>query len=290
MQPLDWAATITVIVLWAFNFVVAKIGVTQFPPLLFLALRFALVALLLAPYLRRPLPPWRGMITLSIVLGGLHFGLLFAGLRGVDAGPAAVAIQLSIPFSSLLALFIYGEQLRPAQVAGLAIAFAGVYVMGGEPASQVSAPHLIMVVGGALAWAVANVVIKRLGPLDPMVINAWFGALTAPQMLIASLVLERGQLAAIAGADRFGWAAVVYTAVAASIVAYGLWYRLIRAHPVNRVVPPTLLAPVLAMGFAAWLLEEPLTARTVGGGLLTLGGVAMVQFMGRRATATRSPP
>jgi O-acetylserine/cysteine efflux transporter len=65
----------------------------------------------------------------------------------------------------------------------------------------------------------------------------------------------------------------------ASITAYGLWYYLIEKYAVNRVVPLTLLAPVLAVVFAVILLSEPVGARLVTGGLITLMGVAMIQFL-----------
>ncbi|MCU0838065.1 MAG: EamA family transporter, partial [Rhodospirillales bacterium] len=68
-------------------------------------------------------------------------------------------------------------------------------------------------------------------------------------------------------------------AVGASITAYGLWYYLIEKHEMNRVVPFTLLAPVLAVLLAALLLDEPLTVATVAGAIITTLGVAMIQFL-----------
>ena len=50
LSALDWAAALAVVLIWALNFIVGKIGVMQLPPLLLMALRFALVAALLAPF------------------------------------------------------------------------------------------------------------------------------------------------------------------------------------------------------------------------------------------------
>jgi O-acetylserine/cysteine efflux transporter len=101
----------------------------------------------------------------------------------------------------------------------------------------------------------------------------------APQLFAISGLLESDQLRAIAEAGWRGWGAVVYMAVGASIIAYGLWYSLLGKYEVNRVVPLTLLAPVLAVCLAALLLEEPLTFNTVIGGAVTIIGVAMIQFL-----------
>jgi O-acetylserine/cysteine efflux transporter len=279
MKPLDWGAAFVVILIWAFNFVAGKVGVTQLPPLFLLGLRFGLVALLLVRFLRAPRKPWRQIVVLSIVLGGLHFGLMFTGLGGVDAGPAAIAIQLTVPFSAILAWIVYGERMGILQVAGLVIAFVGVYTLAGEPATNPSIPHFLMVVGGAFAWSVANILIKRLGTINGFVLNAWIAALATPQLFLASMLSESGQLEALAATDWRAWGAIVYMAVGASITAYGLWYYLIGKYEVNRLVPLMLLSPVLAVLLAALFLGEPLTSRIVFGGAITLAGVAMIELL-----------
>jgi O-acetylserine/cysteine efflux transporter len=279
MRPLDWAAALAVIVIWGLNFVVAKIGVAQIPPLTIVAVRFALVAALLAPFLRPLGRSWPLVVAVSVVLGGLHFGLMFSGLRGVDAGPAAIAIQLTAPFSAILAAIFYRERMGPWQMLGMGIAFAGVYVLAGAPAMTPSIPHLLLVVAAAFAWALANILIKRLRGINVFVLNAWVALLALPQLILASVLLEHGQLQALAAADWRGWGAILYMAVGASITAYGLWYYLLGKYEVNRIVPLTLLSPVLAVIFAALILDEPLNGRIVFGGLLTLAGVAMIQFL-----------
>lgn len=290
MKPLDFAAALAVILIWALNFVVAKVAVTQIPPNLLLALRFGLVAVLLARFLRPPGKPWKLIVALSVVLGGLHFGLLFFGLKGVDAGLAAIAIQLTVPFSLLLATIFYRERPGLLQYVGIAVAFVGVYMLGGDPTATPSIPHLLMVVTAALAWAFANIIIKRIGDINVFVLNAWIAVFALPQFVVASLLLEHGQWAALAAADWRGWGGVVFMAVGASIIAYGIWYYLIRKYEMQRVVPLMLLAPVLAVFLAVLMLDEPLTARIVLGGMVTLAGVAMIQFLRPPPRPPAPPP
>lgn len=276
----DWSAASVVVLIWAMNFVIGKVGVQELPPLLLMGLRFTLVAALLFPFLR---PPGRGrwplIAALAVVLGCLHFGLLFVGLSGVSAGPAAIAIQLTVPFSAVLAAIFYRERLGPWQLVGMGVAFAGIWLLTGEPAHAPNMAHLLMVVIAAFSWSVANVLIKRLGPINVFTLNGWLAVLTAPLLLVASALLEHGQLAALSAADWRAWGAIVYMAVGASVVAYGLWYYLIEKHEMNRIVPLTLLAPVLAVFLAALLLDEPLTTMLLIGGAVTLTGVAMIQFL-----------
>jgi O-acetylserine/cysteine efflux transporter len=266
--------------LWAFNFIAGKVGVGELPPLLLIGLRFALVAVLLAPFLRPLGARLRPVALLSFSFGVLHFGPLFVGLQGIDAGSAAIAGQLTVPFAALLAWLFYRETLGRWQMIGMAVAFAGVYwLAGGASQSGVSLPHFALVVFGAFSWALATILIKKLGPINVFQLNAWIALLAAPQLLIASALLERGHLASMREASWLGWGSIVYMAVAASIVAYGMWYYLIEKYEVNRVVPLTLLAPVLAVVLAVLLLNEPLDLRVAAGGAVTLAGVAMMQFL-----------
>lgn len=289
LRPADALAAWFVVLIWALNFIAGKIGLRDLPPLLMLTLRFVLVAVLLLPFLSRaPRRSWPLIALLSVVLGVCHFGLMFVGLAGVDAGPAAIAIQMAIPFSAVLGVIVFGERLGLGQAAGLGLAFAGVYLLAGESARPLSVVHLLIVVAAAFAWAVANVVIKRLGRIDVFALNGWVALLAAPQLLVLSLLLETGQRQAIAAASWTAFAAIGYMAVCSSIIAYGLWYYLVGRYPMNRVVPLTLLSPVMAVFFAVLLLDEPLTMATVFGGVLTLGGVALIEVL-RPASVEAEP-
>ncbi len=279
MSLVDLAATLLVVVIWAFNFVAGKIGLSEFPPLLMLGLRFVVAGVLLAPFLRLPLRRWPLVVLIGVVLGGLHFGLVFSGLQGVHAGPAAIAGQLTVPFSAVLAWMVYGERMGWLQFAGMLIAFVGVYVLAGDPTQRPDPFYFLLVVLGAFAWAVANILIKKLGRISPFVLNAWVAAIGAPILFAASALIEEGQLQAIASAGWRGWGTVLFMAVGASITAYGLWYHLIGKHQLNRIVPLTLLAPVLAVVLAVWILGEPITPRVVAGAVITILGVAMIQFL-----------
>jgi O-acetylserine/cysteine efflux transporter len=290
MTLLDATLAFVVVIVWAVNFIAAKIGVEQLPPLLMTGMRFALVALLLSPFLKPQGGRWGLIVALSTVFGIFHFGPLFVGISGIDASLAAIAIQLTIPFSAILAAIVFGEKMGIRQIAGVAVAFGGVYLLtGGDgTAAAPSLPHFMLVVFAAFAWSVANILIKRLGRISPFTLNAWIALLAAPQLFLASAILESGQGSAVATADWRAWAAIAYMAVGASITAYGLWYYLVRKYDLNRIVPLTLLSPVLAVGIAAALLDEPLTARIVLGGVLTIAGVAMIQFL--RPPPSAAPP
>src|SRR6185312_1896360 len=134
-------------------------------PLFFLALRFLAIALLLVPFVKRPTRQQLGPIAaISVFLGGLNFGLFYVGLGLGSGSLSAVAYQLATPFTVLLA-------------------------------------WLLLVVGAAFAFAVSNVLTKRYGPFDPLMLMGWSSLLTVPQVMLMSLLIEHGQLASLVTAD-----------------------------------------------------------------------------------------
>src|SRR3546814_8391915 len=86
-------------VLGGVNFAVAKVGLEQLPPMLFMALRFALVAILLLPFAKRPECQWGAVFAIAVTLGLLHFSFMFPGPKTVDTGTASIAIPLQVPFA-----------------------------------------------------------------------------------------------------------------------------------------------------------------------------------------------
>ena len=283
MRPLDWAATFLVVLIWGLNFVVIKTGVREFTPLFLTGIRFTAVAILLIPFFRPPKEKLLGILLLSTIMGVGHFGLLVLGLSRLDAASAGIAIQLGVPFSSMLAAIFFQDRLGRVQCLGMALAFGGVVMLAGEPAQPELAP-LFTVVAAALGWAVANVVIKRLQPVHPLALNGCMALFAAPQLLILSVLFESGHVASLINAGWRGWGAVGYTTLAASLTAYTLWYHLMGKYPMNRLVPLTLLVPAIAIAGGVMILGEPLTMEKFVGGLLTIMGVAVIQvpFAGQK--------
>lgn len=279
----DRAIGLLVIVIWGLNFIAVKAGTIELPPLLLTGLRFSTVALLSLPFSPRLPSQWRLILLLSALMGGCHFGLLFVSVAGLDVPTAAIVGQLAVPFSALVARFFYRERLGWRGAAGLALSFGGVVLVVGEP-QHASPWSIVLGIFSAAAWAFSMVVIKRIGPISPMALNGWMALFAAPLLICLSLLFEDGQVRAIAQARWLGWGAVAYTAMLATMTGYTLWYRLLARYPINRVVPMTLLGPVVAV-IAGYLLFGGLFGWSkILGGAATLAGVAVLQL---RPAATR---
>lgn len=288
MSPADWVGALAVAVLWGGNVIAVKVAVETLPPFLLMGIRFSIVALLLAPFFRPRRAQVPGLLALALVLGVGHFGLMFLAISGMDAATAAVAVQMTIPFSALLAWLVYREALGWARTLGVGLAFAGILLLAGEPHATGLWPLAVMAVS-TLCWAVSNVMIKRVGLIDPLTINGWVALFAAPVLFVCSALFEQGQAEAIAATGLVGWAGLAYTVIGASLIAYTLWYWLVRRHSLNRIVPFTLLGPAVGITGGVLLLGEPLTWQKLVGGLLTVGGVAAVQMWSGKRKGQAEP-
>ena len=271
---------------WAFNFVAGKAGVERFQPLLFTALRFSVLLLALLPFLRWLPGRMRGVLGVGLTLGVGHFSLIFLGLKASgDIASVAIASQLYVPFSALLAAIWLGETLDGPRWAGLALAFGGVLVIGFDPMVFRHLDALLLIVAGAAVMAVATIQMRRLHQVGVFALQAWIALCAAPALTLLSLLFERDQWAALQAATALEWAAPVYSALGASLLGHGIVYHLLGRYPVGVTTPLLLLTPVLAVLFGVWFWGDRLTWKLILGGLLTLAGLAVITLS---ATAARA--
>jgi O-acetylserine/cysteine efflux transporter len=263
--------------LWGVNFVAAKIGLQHFEPLFFVALRFSLVALLLLPFVGLPRRKLLQLIPLSMTMGVMHFSLIFTGMRYLDAATSSIAVQLQVPFAAILAAFFFKETLGWRRLTGMAVAFAGVLLIAGEPRFIGNLWPLLSVVGAALVWATANVQVKALGDeFDAVQLNGYIAILAAPQLLVVSYLVDGNQWPVVMDVAWQGWAALLFQSVVVAIFSYWIWYNMMRRYPVNQVMPFTLLLPMIGVLSGHLFLDEVITWQMLLGGLATLAGVAIV--------------
>ncbi|KAA8999433.1 EamA family transporter [Affinibrenneria salicis] len=273
---------------WAFNVVAMKFGLMELPPLLMMMLRFIIVAAVLVPFTRLQRRQCGLVWLLAFTFGFIHFALLALGMRYTDAGSAALLVQMGTPMAMLLAALWLKEPLSTRQVAGIALAFAGVAVMAGSP-TLFSWRGLLFLLTSAAGWACSNILIKRAPPIAPLTLSGWVSLFSIPFVAVSSLLFEHNQISLLLTAGWRGWLGVLYSALGSSLMAYSLWYWLLKKYPVNLIMPYSLLSPALALLMGAAIMGDPLNASKLLGAALILGGIfiAVVSGGGRMTPAGR---
>src|SRR5215211_7410066 len=111
MPPRHIALAVAVMVVWGVNFVVIHVGLQSFPPLLFVALRFACVAVPGVFLVKRPNVGWRWVVAIGAATSAGQFALLFTAMHlGMPAGLASLVLQLQAVFTVVLAVAVLGER------------------------------------------------------------------------------------------------------------------------------------------------------------------------------------
>jgi O-acetylserine/cysteine efflux transporter len=211
------------------------------------------------------------------VQGVLHFSLVFAGLEASgDIASVAIASQLYVPFSALLAVVWLGETLDRRRLAGIALAFGGVLVIGFDPIVFHHLDALLLITAGAAAMAVATIQMRQLREVSVFALQAWIALCATPALALLSLLFEHDQWDAVRTATVLELAAPAYSALGASLVGHGIVYSLLGRYPVSVTTPLMLLSPVLAVAFGVLLWGDVLTWKLVLGGSLTLTGIVVI--------------
>ncbi len=263
--------------LWGMGIVFAKAAIEHFPPILLMALRFSLTALVLVWFVKVPRGLMLRLVLIAFIASAVQYSLTFNGLKGLDASTAALVVQAEVPFLVLLGAFVLGEKPSPRKWVGIAAAFLGVGVIYGEPNLRDSWIYLFMCLGGAFFWAIGQAMIRRwCQHLDGFTMIAWISVMAAPQLWVFSFALESDHLALLRGAGWVVWGTVVYLGLIMTALGYGLWYTLVARHPISRVGPFLLLLPVTSILGAVLLLGESLTLHTALGGAIVIAGVAFI--------------
>ncbi|XVS63175.1 EamA family transporter [Actinosynnema sp. CA-299493] len=291
MKPRHVAIAVLVATIWGVNFVVIKVGLRDFPPLFFSALRFLAAAVPALWFVGRPKVAWKWVFAVALALGVAKFGLVFVGMAaGMPAGLSSLVLQSQVFFTVLFAAVLLRERPRPVQLIGMGVAAAGIVVIAVDYGVGSPISAFLLVVLGAVAWGLANVATRHARPPDPVNFIVWVSALAVLPLLGLSLVFEgpAADLAALRGIGWTGVGSILFIAWVSTLLGFGLWNLLLRTYEASAVVPFALLVPVAGMLSGWLLLDETISAVRLGAAALVVTGMAATTVK-RRAPRTPAP-
>lgn len=288
MPVRDLLLILVICLVWAGNFLASAHALEEVPAFEYTALRMAILALVLAPFVKAPPKgQWPRLLAVALCNNVFHFGLSFWALKlAGDLSSVAIVMQSYVPMASLLAWAMLGERFGWRTGAAIAVSFTGVLVIGFDPTVIQQPASLLLMLVSAAFLALGTVLMRRLVGLDMVSQQGWSSIIAVGPLLALSLLLEPGALAALPQASWVVWTGVLYSALLASLLGHGLYYVLVQRHPIAQLTPWLLLTPVLAviLGILFWG-DRPGPQLWVGGAMV-LGGVLMIAL---RALARSRP-
>ena len=281
MTPGHVALALLVALIWGVNFVVTAVGLHTFPPLLFMAVRFALVAVLIV-VLPRPTVSWPRLIAISTTLFILQFGLLFMAMtHGMSAGMASIVLQAQALFTPLVAAVVLREQPTLRQLVGIAVAVLGLGVVGTTFAGGgITAIGVVLALLAALSWSVGNIQLRAAGPQNMLAMIVWMSVVPPLPLFALSLIVEGGPRNMAHVLANMGWSGVItllYSAGVSTLIGYVGWAYLLKHYRAMTIAPFSLLVPIFAAVSASLVLGEQFgPTRLLGMGLVFAGLVVIV--------------
>jgi len=290
-----------VVVVWAVNFIAAKIGLHYLPAVTMASFRVAIAGLSMVPaylicsrlpafadarrarlqgFTRRDLWTFFYLGFFGVVVNQMCFTM---GLRYTSVSHAAVIVGMGPMYTLVLAVLSRLERATWHKVIGMAIAFLGVAVLASENGISPHSPSLLgdaITMTGSIGFATYAVLGKRVaGRYDALTMAAFNHF--AGAIIILPVALHQARALGLFSRWRAipwqGWVALLYMAVFSSALAYIFYFWLLRYLAASQLSAFTYLLPVLAMFLGIVWLGERGSSMQIVGGALALSGVYWVE-------------
>jgi drug/metabolite transporter (DMT)-like permease len=288
-----WAGIVAVSFIWGSTWVAIKIGLGSMPPFLSAGMRFAIAAGILsvlawASGVRVPREPrtHAGLLALGFLNFVVNYGVVYWGEQYVSSGLTAVLFATYPLFVLLIAHFSIGaERITLRKLAGVALGFAGVAVIFrsdiavDDPRANLAVAVILI---SPVASALTSVGIKKWGhDLHPYTLTTLPMAYGAVALSAIGLATESPR--------AIEWSAVsvgalLYLALFGSVIAFVVYYRLLKVVPVSLLALVSYAFPIVAVALGWIVLDEALSGSTLAGAGMVLVGIALATWR-RRAAA-----
>jgi O-acetylserine/cysteine efflux transporter len=281
--PRDYAVAAAMNILWGLNIIAVKMAVETIAPFTAALLRQMLVLLICFPALRLVPGHMRALVALGLMSGGLFYVILNLSLAVTENVSAlAIAGQLGVPFSMMLAIVVLGERIRTTRLIGIVLSMGGVVLLVFDPSAGQELLGMGLTAVGSFIWAVCSLLQRQLVGVPVLSIYAWIGLIGTLVLAPFALWFEPEAVRAIPAIPlaNFGW--IVFSAVGSTVLGQGSMSWLLQRHPISAVVPMTLGAPIISVVAASLYFGTPLTPLMILGGVIALTGVAIVTIRSAR--------
>ena len=263
-----------------FGFVIAKPAFESFPPILLMGIRFSFAALLLIWWFPIPKGYLKKIFFASLIANTLQYSITYTGLNYIDASAAVLLVQTEVPFGVIFAYFMLREKPSIRALIGIAIAFAGVYILTGSPNLDGKFFGITLTIIGSAIWALGQVIVKPLSKeINPLALVAWLALFSGPLLITLSSIIDGDTIKYLSEAKFDHWMIAFYIGFIMQPVTYGCFYYVLKNNPLYKVLPiVTMGIPPTGLLAAIFLLGEKPTQELFIGGAIIIVGVILIVF------------
>ncbi|MCV4339988.1 EamA family transporter [Pseudomonas capsici] len=269
---------ILVTALWGLNFSVIKLGLTSVDPFILAGLRFTLCALPAIFFIPKPDVAWRYIIGYGLIFGIGLWGVVNLGIKtGLSAGIASLVLQFSAFFTMLLGAWVFKETITRYQLAGIGVALCGLSSIIFISDGSVTAAGLVLVLLGAAAWSVTNIINKKAGTKQVFAFLVWSSAFSPIPLFLLDYLVNgtSGYSALINQIDHRAVLSILFQVYPNTLFGYWVWNSLLKQYPVSTVAPLSLLVPIFGMLGSVVIFDESLSSMKIVAVGLIVSGLAV---------------
>jgi drug/metabolite transporter (DMT)-like permease len=292
-KALDGQAMAIMLVLcliWGFQQVVLKAVAADVTPLMQIALRTGIAAVLVGLLMARRGERIRlsdGTWRPGLIVGfffALEFLLVGEGLRFTTASHMVVFLYTAPIFVALgLHWKLPAERLAVLQWLGVALAFGGIVItfFGREQPARELATMLwgdFLALGAGIAWAATTVAVRLSSLAHESATKTLFYQLAISFVLLMLATIALGQTGF--KPTPLAWGSLLFQSLVVSFASYLTWFWLLRHYLASRLGVFSFLTPLFGVAFGVWLLDEPLEPSFLIGAILVCAGIILVSGYG----------
>ncbi len=269
---------ILVTALWGLNFSVIKLGLTSVDPFILAGLRFTLCALPAIFFIPKPDVAWRYIIGYGLIFGIGLWGVVNLGIKtGLSAGIASLVLQFSAFFTMLLGAWVFKETITRYQLAGIGVALCGLSSIIFIADGSVTAAGLVLVLLGAAAWSVTNIINKKAGTKQVFAFLVWSSAFSPIPLFLLDYLVNgtSGYSALVNQIDHRAVLSILFQVYPNTLFGYWVWNSLLKQYPVSTVAPLSLLVPIFGMLGSVVIFDESLSSMKIVAVGLIVSGLAV---------------
>jgi drug/metabolite transporter (DMT)-like permease len=282
-----------ILVIWCFNYVAGKMALRRMDPFTLASIRIEIAALLMlaihfARRERRRFRPPDAWTFLYLGFFGviLNQGGYTVGLNYTTSERSVVMVAITPIVVLVLARWLGLEKLTPLKITGMLVATAGVLLLETEHGSLGHAPLALgdfITFLGVVGFSVFSVLGKRVmdptgqdpNAYDAISFNTF--TLVAAALLLLPLAIRQGMRLDWRAAGVEGWGGLLYMAIFSSVIAYTLFYWVLRYMEASRVAAIDYFQPFIVIFLSVLFLNEHPTGHILSGGALVVAGVYLVE-------------
>lgn len=285
-----------ILLVWSFNYLAGKIALRHMDALALASFRMELAAVIMLPIFfgrggKLPLRPRDIWVFIYLAVFGIiiNQGGFILGLSYTTSQHSVIIIAIGPIIVLLLAVGMKLEFLTASKILGMGISFLGVILLETERGVPAHSPLLLgdfITLVGVIGYSIYAVLGKKMATqYDPFTLSA--GNIAASAVIMAPLAIRQAMHVDLSNIGWAGWAGMAYMAIFSSILAYTIFYWVLRYMEASRVSAVNYFQTVIVIVLASLFLGERPSEHLLLGGALVLVGVYLTE-RGGPLTGARS--